>query len=118
MARSRWFTFFAVITLLTGGLVVQGARPAQAGSAKTSIEPLRVFGVGTVVPGTGSILVRTKEGVGMTIHTFGLVPGNVYTPGSRSLIIRKGARPTLVARPTCRIPTCRLWGFGAQPNRR
>jgi len=79
MARSRWITLFAVTTLLTGGLVVQGARPAQAGPVKTSIEPLRVFGVGTVVPGTGSILVRTKAGVGMTIHSFGLVPGNVYT---------------------------------------
>jgi len=32
-----------------------------------------------VIPGTGSILVRTKDAVGMTLHSFGLVPGNAYT---------------------------------------
>ncbi len=32
-----------------------------------------------MAPGTGTILVRTKEGVGATVHAFGLVPGNVYT---------------------------------------
>lgn len=79
MSRIYCCKTFIAIALLTGVLIVQGTRPAQAGSARTSIEPLRVFGVGTVIPGTGSILVRTKEGVGATLHTFGLVPGNVYT---------------------------------------
>lgn len=67
------------IALLPGALIVQAAHPVRAESAKTSIQPLRVVGVGSVIPGTGSILVRTKEGVGMTLHTFGLVPGNAYT---------------------------------------
>ena len=79
MSRIYCCKTFIAIALLTGVLIVQGARPAQAGSAKTSIEPLRVVGVGSVIPGTGSILVRTKEGVGATVHTFGLVPGNAYT---------------------------------------
>jgi hypothetical protein len=70
---------YIAVALLTGAFVVQGAHPAQAESAKTSIQPLVVPGSDTVIPGTGSILVRTKEGVGMTLHSFGLVPGNVYT---------------------------------------
>ncbi len=79
MHHVRRCKLFAILTLLTGALIVQGAHPVQAESSKTSIQPLRVFGVGTVIPGTGSILVRTKEGVGMTLHAFGLTPGNVYT---------------------------------------
>jgi hypothetical protein len=71
-------TYIAVAPL-TGALVVQGAPTVQAESAKTSIQPLVVFGGDSVIPGTGSILVRTKEGVGMTLHSFGLVPGNAYT---------------------------------------
>lgn len=67
------------MTLLTGALLVQGARPVQADSPKTSIEPLTVIATGVEAPGTGSILVRTNEGVGATLHTFGLVPGNAYT---------------------------------------
>ena len=77
MHHIRRCKLFAILTLLTAALIVQGAPLAQAESSKTSIQPLRV--AGTVIPGTGSILVRTKEGVGATLHTFGLVPGNVYT---------------------------------------
>lgn len=65
--------------LLTGALVVQEAQPVHADSAKTSIQPMVDTGTGSVIPGTGSILVRTKDAVGMTLHSFGLVPGNVYT---------------------------------------
>jgi len=79
MDHARGYKLFAILTLLTTALLVQRARPAQAESSKTSIQPLLVYGVGSVVPGTGSILVRTKEGVGATVHAFGLVPGNVYT---------------------------------------
>ena len=79
MDHARRCKLFAVLTLLTGALIVQGVPPVQARSVRTSIQPLRIFGVGSVLLGTGSILVRTKEGVGMTLHTFGLVPGNVYT---------------------------------------
>jgi hypothetical protein len=79
MHHVRRCKLFAILTLLTAALIVRGAHPAQAESSKTSIQPLRVVGVGSVVPGTGSILVRTKDGVGMTLHAFGLTPGNVYT---------------------------------------
>ncbi len=78
MNRIRYGKWFATMTLLTGVLLVQGARPVQA-DPKISIEPLIVLATGVVAPGTGSILVRTKEGVGATLHTFGLVPGNAYT---------------------------------------
>ena len=70
---------YIAIALLTGALIVQGAYPVQADSAKTSIQPLVDTGTGLVIPGTGSILVRTKDAVGMTLHSFGLVPGNAYT---------------------------------------
>src|SRR5262245_32370216 len=79
MARLRYVKSFSILTILAGALLVYGANPVQADSTKTSIEPLQVFGVGTVIPGTGSILVRTKEGVGATLHAFGLMPGHVYT---------------------------------------
>lgn len=80
MIRYRWISSFAVVTLPTGALVLRGALPAQADPPIT-IEPLHVLATGAEAPGTGSILVRTKEGVGATVHTFGLVPGNVYTFG-------------------------------------
>ena len=70
---------YIAIALLTGALVVQGAQLVHADSAKTSIQPMVDTGTGSVIPGTGSILVRTKEGVGMTLHSFGLVPGYAYT---------------------------------------
>lgn len=79
MTRIHYGKWFATMTLLTGALLVQGAHPAQADSPKTSIEPLLMIPSGAVAPGTGSILVRTNEGVGATVHTFGLVPGNAYT---------------------------------------
>jgi hypothetical protein len=79
MDHVRRCKLFAISTLLVGAFSFQGVHPALADSQKTSIQPLVVYGVGSVVPGTGSILVRTKEGVGATLHTFGLVPGNAYT---------------------------------------
>jgi hypothetical protein len=79
MCRVYCCKTYIAVALLMGALVVQGAQPVQAEPAKTSIQPLAVAGVGSVIPGTGTILVRTKEGVGMTMHSFGLVPGNAYT---------------------------------------
>jgi len=79
MSRIRYKKVLAVITLLLAAFSLQGVHPARADPHRTSIEPLRVFMVGSVIPGTGSILVRTKEGFGATLHTFGLVPGNAYT---------------------------------------
>jgi hypothetical protein len=76
----RYGKRFATMTLLTGTLLVQGVPSAQADSSKTSIEPLlNLLMGGAEVPGSGSILVRTKDGVGATLHTSGLTPSHVYT---------------------------------------
>jgi len=79
MYRVSGCKLLMVIALLTGTLVVPRPHAVQAESSKTSVQPLVIFGGGPVIPGTGSILVRTKGGVGMTLHAFGLTPGNVYT---------------------------------------
>jgi hypothetical protein len=68
-----------VLTVLIGVCSLLGVHSAQADSAKTSIEPLLNLMSGAEVPGTGTILVRTKDGVGATLHTSGLTPGHVYT---------------------------------------
>jgi len=78
MNHIRYGKVLATLTLLTAALLVQGVRPVQA-QVRTSIEPLLILPGGAVAPGTGSILVRTKEGIGATLHAFGLVPGNAYT---------------------------------------
>ena len=82
---------FLIIMLLAAVCSLQSAPLVQArfswgpldsndsDSPQTSIEPLLVIPGLAVAPGTGSILVRTTEGVGATVHAFGLVPGNAYT---------------------------------------
>jgi hypothetical protein len=78
MFHHRYQKSISVFALVIGACSLLGALPVQAGS-KTSIAPLIVIATGAKAPGTGSILVRTKEGVGATVHASGLVPGNVYT---------------------------------------
>ncbi|MBI3802042.1 MAG: hypothetical protein HY268_34370 [Deltaproteobacteria bacterium] len=85
---------FIIIMLLTGVFSLQSVPLVQADpsrtstepllvipglTVRTSIEPLLVIPGLTVAPGTGSILVRTHDAVGATVHAFGLVPGNVYS---------------------------------------
>ncbi len=71
---------FAIVTLLAGAFSLPAAPLVQADpSNKISIEPLLVIPGLTVVPGTGSTLVRTQDAVGATVHAAGLTPGNVYT---------------------------------------
>lgn len=79
MFHIRYQKSVVTLALLIGAYSLLGARSAQADSVKTSIEPLLVAATGAVAPGTGSILVRTKEGIGATWHAFGLAPGHVYT---------------------------------------
>jgi len=80
MFHIRYQKSIIVFALVIGAYSLLGAPPVQADSHKTSIEPLlNLMMGGAVVPGTGTILVRTKEGIGATVHTFGLVPGNAYT---------------------------------------
>ena len=79
MFRIQYEKIGIVLTLLVSISTLLNAQPVQAGSVKTSIEPLRVVSSGAVAPGTGSILVRTQDAVGATWHSFGLTPGHVYT---------------------------------------
>jgi hypothetical protein len=59
----------------------QAAEKSRASNQKqrVSIAPVRVFGGPAVVPGTGSVLTRTKEGAYMSLHAFGLEPGTAVT---------------------------------------
>lgn len=59
----------------------KGAAPGHAGN-RVSISPVYVFHPllqGPLVYGAGSQLVRSKDGVFMTFHSQGLVPGTVAT---------------------------------------
>jgi hypothetical protein len=86
MAISACIVALAVQMALTpaakaSGKAAGGAFAAATDNAsnKVSISPVLVFGVGTVVPAAGSQLTRSKDGVFMTLHTSGLVPGSVYS---------------------------------------
>ncbi|HWP42336.1 MAG TPA: hypothetical protein VNO14_03805 [Blastocatellia bacterium] len=46
---------------------------------KVSAQSLLTFSDQSVIPGGGSILVRNREGVQMSLHSFGLEPGTVVT---------------------------------------
>lgn len=79
MFYSHYQKSILIFTVVLGVCSLLGARFVQADPAKTSIEPLLNAMSGAVVPGTGTILVRTQDAVGATVHAAGLVPGNVYT---------------------------------------
>src|SRR5438552_18816659 len=49
MSRIRYKKVLAVITLLLAAFSLQGVHPARADPPRTSIEPLRVFMVGSVI---------------------------------------------------------------------
>jgi hypothetical protein len=57
------------------------APAAKAGSkSRVSAKQMRVFGgEQTLVPATGSVLVRSKEGAYMSVHAAGLTPGTAVT---------------------------------------
>ncbi len=72
----------ALLTTLTVSAPAMGQGGPGGASNKrvVSIQPVTLFSDRTsVVPGAGSILVRTKEGVFMTVHSSGLTPGTVVT---------------------------------------
>ena len=78
----------AMITGCSLVLLAQVAVDAQAdgepqhAGARTSISAVHVFsasGDGAVIQGAGSQLIRSKDGVFMTFHTQGLMPGTVAT---------------------------------------
>jgi len=79
MLRIRYEKIGTILAVLISIGSLLNAQPVQADSSRTSIEPLLMPPGGAVAPGTGSILVRTKDAVGATVHAFGLIPGHVYT---------------------------------------
>jgi hypothetical protein len=63
----------------TGNAPALGAAAAEDASEKISIRPVLVVMSTTVVPAAGSQLIRTRDGVFMTLSTKNLTPGWVYT---------------------------------------
>ena len=70
---------FVVAAVLTATLLTQEVQPVMADSAKTSGAPIMTLPGLATVPGSGSMVVRTKDSVSMTMHTADLVPGYAYT---------------------------------------
>lgn len=89
MAISACIAALAAQTALTPAAKARGSGngPAEAvdgnsenAGNRVSISPVLVFGtVGQVVPASGSMLLRARHGVFMTLHTSGLEPGTVAT---------------------------------------
>lgn len=83
MAISACIVALAAQMALTPAAKAGGKAPGAVAavsdnaSNKVSISPVQVFGVGTVVPAAGSMLVRSRHGVFMTLNTSGLAPGTV-----------------------------------------
>lgn len=88
------FGRLAIIPVFALALAAQApvGRPASAAPAlsetpqhagnRNSVSPVHVFtptGDGALIHGAGSQLVRAKDGVFMTFHTQGLIPGTVAT---------------------------------------
>ncbi len=76
--------------VLVGGAVLAALSPvapaiADDGSEhlgagpRVSVQPVRTIASQEVVPGAGTVLVRTREGVFATFHASGLAPGTVAT---------------------------------------
>jgi hypothetical protein len=65
-----------ILSLLAATAV---AASAQAAPATHQVSNLAYFGTPTLVPGASATLVRTDSGVGMTLHTSGLKPGDAVT---------------------------------------
>lgn len=70
---------FVFASLLTATLLTQKVQPVMADSAKTSGAPIITLPGLATVPGTGSMVVRNRDAVSMTMHTADLVPGYAYT---------------------------------------
>jgi hypothetical protein len=70
----------ALRLLLAAGLAAAVVSPlAQAEPVTRDVSPVFLFGTPQLVPGAWSALVRTDEGVAMTLHTNGLAPGSAAT---------------------------------------
>lgn len=65
--------------LLPGGPATADEDEAGAARPRVSVQPVRTMATQAVVPGAGTLLARTGEGVFATYHTAGLAPGTVVT---------------------------------------
>ena len=69
-------TIVGVIALIaTVGLAI----PVHGSPASIGTGPVRLFSDGSAVAGSSSTLVRTSNGVSMTVHTSGLTAGDAVT---------------------------------------
>ncbi len=79
-------------TILVGGALLAALLPVAPATAedgsehwgrevrpRVSVQPIRTIASQEVVPGAGTVLVRTREGVFATFHTSGLAPGTAVT---------------------------------------
>jgi hypothetical protein len=84
------FGLRALVMITTCAVALATQLPANAqadgepqhASVRVSISPVHAFsptGDGALIQGAGSELIRSKDGVFMTFHTQGLIPGSVAT---------------------------------------
>ncbi len=70
----------AVLAIMIASLPASAQNGARAVRGQTTVRPMRVFGGDAdVLPGGGSALVRTGDGVYMSLNAFGLTPGEAVT---------------------------------------
>ncbi len=80
------------LMILVGGALLAALLPVAPATAedesehqipaarpRVSVKPVRTIASQAVVPGAGTVLVRTREGVFATFHTSGLAPGTAVT---------------------------------------
>jgi hypothetical protein len=58
---------------------IRAARSDSGEKTRVTVRPTLAFSDHAVLHGGGSVLVRTKDGVYMSIHAFGLTPGDAVT---------------------------------------
>jgi hypothetical protein len=77
----RVLTIAGCLALVAAAPQAHGQRPAEAKAQKqkTTISKVQVFGAQTIVPGAGSVLLRTRDGVYMSMHSFGLPVGDAVS---------------------------------------
>ena len=82
--------FFVLATLIfalpakmqnrsTGDVLINAENGSSSQKPKITIQPFIDLSNSSVLHGGGTILVRTSNGVYMSMHAFGLTPGNVVT---------------------------------------
>src|SRR5262245_50630951 len=72
-------SFFAVLFVLGPAVSIKGQNAGTDQVPTASFLPERNNMTGAIVYRSATMLVRTRDDVFATIHTSGLIPGNVYT---------------------------------------